>query len=170
MAHIATSRLGTDVVTDNDRMMNLEHRIPPPVIGLIALVFMYSLAQWLPGFSLPSHKIVALLVFAVGFYFGVSSFMMFRRENTTVNPLKPESASKLVVNGVLQYTRNPMYLSIALSLLAFGVYWQTTALIVVLPLWVGYMVRFQIKPEERAMKKLFGDEFDQYCQRVRRWI
>jgi protein-S-isoprenylcysteine O-methyltransferase Ste14 len=32
------------------------------------------------------------------------------------------------------------------------------------------MNQFQIKPEERALASIFGDDFKAYCAEVRRWI
>ncbi len=150
--------------------MKLEHKIPPPLLAAIAIALMYGLVPHLPSVSFPANKVLALLVFIVALYFGVSSFLSFRREKTTVNPLAPESASSLVVSGVFKYSRNPMYVSMALTILAAGYYWQTSAVILVLPLWVFYMAKFQIEPEERAMLKLFGEEYEQYSAKVRRWL
>jgi protein-S-isoprenylcysteine O-methyltransferase Ste14 len=33
-----------------------------------------------------------------------------------------------------------------------------------------YLTRFQIIPEERAMSSKFGRDYDDYCKRVRRWL
>ena len=40
----------------------------------------------------------------------------------------------------------------------------------ILPAFVVYMNRFQIKPEERALASVFGDDFKAYCSEARRWI
>ena len=39
-----------------------------------------------------------------------------------------------------------------------------------LPLYVWYVTRFQILPEEAALHRLFGASYTAYCARVRRWI
>jgi protein-S-isoprenylcysteine O-methyltransferase Ste14 len=35
---------------------------------------------------------------------------------------------------------------------------------------MGYITLFQILPEEKAMQDLFGETFEDYKARVRRWI
>jgi protein-S-isoprenylcysteine O-methyltransferase Ste14 len=41
---------------------------------------------------------------------------------------------------------------------------------IVLPFYIWYMNRFQIRPEEAAMEEKFGEEYLKYKRRVRRWI
>jgi protein-S-isoprenylcysteine O-methyltransferase Ste14 len=94
----------------------------------------------------------------------------FRRAGTTVNPMKPESSSSLVVSGIYAFTRNPMYLGFLFALLAWAIYLSHPAAFLVLPLFVWYMNRFQIEPEERALASLFGEAFTTYAARVRRWL
>ena len=94
----------------------------------------------------------------------------FRREGTTVNPLDPSQASALVTSGPNRVTRNPMYVGMAGLLVAHGLLrggWATA-----LPVagFVGVIDRFQIHPEEAALREHFGDEYAVYCRRVRRWI
>jgi protein-S-isoprenylcysteine O-methyltransferase Ste14 len=36
--------------------------------------------------------------------------------------------------------------------------------------FVLYITRFQIQPEERVLRHLFGDTYDRYAARVRRWL
>ncbi|MFQ3324666.1 MAG: protein-S-isoprenylcysteine O-methyltransferase Ste14 [Pseudomonadales bacterium] len=96
--------------------------------------------------------------------------MSFRLAKTTVNPLKPESASSLVVSGVFKISRNPMYVGFALLLLAWCVYLLAPVLLMILLLFMAVITRFQIIPEERAMLKLFGEEFIDYQKAVRRWF
>jgi protein-S-isoprenylcysteine O-methyltransferase Ste14 len=55
-------------------------------------------------------------------------------------------------------------------LAAWWLYLGSVFAALLLPLYVLYMNRFQIKPEERHMRDLFGDQFNQYAERVRRWL
>ena len=54
--------------------------------------------------------------------------------------------------------------------LGFGAAVVLSPVAVGLPVFVLYMNRFQIAPEERALEKLFGPAFREYAARVRRWI
>jgi protein-S-isoprenylcysteine O-methyltransferase Ste14 len=87
-----------------------------------------------------------------------------------VNPLQPDAASSLVSGGVYRWTRNPMYLGMALVLLAWAVYLSSIAALAVLPLFIVYINRFQIEPEERALEARFGAQFERYRKAVRRWL
>ena len=94
----------------------------------------------------------------------------FRRSRTTVNPLSPEQASSLVVHGIYRFTRNPMYLGFLLALTGWSVHLANLAAVLLLPVFVAYMNRFQIQPEERALLQNFGARFAAYTQAVRRWL
>jgi protein-S-isoprenylcysteine O-methyltransferase Ste14 len=78
--------------------------------------------------------------------------------------------SSLVTGGVFRVTRNPMYLSLLLYLLAWCVYLSSWPAFVFLPLFVLYITQFQIKPEERTLSTLFGAQYSSYMERVRRWL
>jgi len=76
----------------------------------------------------------------------------------------------LVTNGTFHFTRNPMYLSLLLYLLAWAVYLSNWLALLFVPVFVLYINQFQIKPEERALSSLFGLEYAAYKGRVRRWL
>jgi protein-S-isoprenylcysteine O-methyltransferase Ste14 len=93
---------------------------------------------------------------------------MFKQAGTDLVPFKNVSA--LVTTGVYRFTRNPMYLAMALVLLGCAVtVGASTALIVPPVFMVIIEVRF-IRPEEAMLRDLFGEEYSSYCQRVRRWV
>jgi protein-S-isoprenylcysteine O-methyltransferase Ste14 len=123
----------------------------------------------LPFADGPRHAVTALLVL-VGLGFDVAGLLAFRASRTTVNPLRPHRASALVSGGVYRITRNPMYVGLLLLLLAWAVHLAALWPLAVLPLFVLYIGRFQIAPEERALHRLFGDEYRAYVARVRRWL
>jgi len=94
----------------------------------------------------------------------------FRQARTTVNPMKPDTTSSLVVSGIYRWTRNPMYLGFLLVLLGWALFLSNALAFVLLPAVIFYMDRFQIEPEERALHSLFGQQFVIYTSRVRRWL
>ncbi len=87
-----------------------------------------------------------------------------------MNPIKPGAASSLVTGGVFRFTRNPMYLSLLLYLLAWTAYLSNWLALLLVPVFVLYINQLQIKPEERALSALFGSEYASYKARVRRWL
>lgn len=87
-----------------------------------------------------------------------------------MDPRSPGRASQLVTSGIYRLTRNPMYLGFLLFLLGLAwvsEHWLT--FFVPFGFWL-YMNQFQIKPEEEALVGLFGEVYQQYCQRVPRWL
>ena len=152
--------------------LGLENRVPPPVVALCTAGLMYAAAWLVPAadFGLPWRRAIAAVLGAVGASLDVVALAYFFRARTTFNPLDPSAASALVTGGVYRFTRNPMYLGLALLLLAWGIYLANVAALALMPVFVLYINRFQIAPEERALRARFGAGFHAYCARVRRWL
>ncbi len=155
-------------------MTSLETRIPPPLVAIVCAGLMSLVAQWItaPVLSLPASLrglLIAALLCVAGF-FALSAALRFKRSATTIDPRKPDTTHALVTEGVYRWTRNPMYLGMALVLAAWGVYLLSVWSLLGVVVFVTYLNRFQIGPEERALRALFGAEFDTYCATVRRWI
>jgi protein-S-isoprenylcysteine O-methyltransferase Ste14 len=153
-------------------MQALEHRIPPPVVGALVAAVMWLLSQLPPQLPLPqtvTWVLVGALALA-GVTFDLLGLLAFRRSRTTINPLQPGKASALVTSGVYTVTRNPMYVGMALLLTAWALYLSSLWPFVGPLLFVLYIGRFQIVPEERILRGLFGQEYSAYAARVRRWL
>ncbi|MDQ7744327.1 methyltransferase family protein [Hydrogenophaga pseudoflava] len=150
----------------------LEHRVPPPLVGLVTALLMAWFSggpQWHVPTGVDGWSVLLLVL--VGLSFDLAGLLAFRASRTTVNPLRPERASSLVTRGVYRITRNPMYVGMVFLLLAWGVYLaQWPALLLGPVAYVLYLTRFQIVPEERALLLLFGEEYRAYMARVRRWL
>lgn len=104
-----------------------------------------------------------------GLALGGSALGLFGRADTTFHPERPEEATALVTDGVYAHSRNPMYLSLLIELLAFSVATGRLRTLVALP---GLVVSLepQLRAEESALSKLFGTDYAAYRQRVRRWL
>ena len=63
-----------------------------------------------------------------------------------------------------------MYLGFLFMLSGFAFYLMNFAAFLLLPLFVAYMNRFQIKLEEQYMLQKFEEEFNEYAEKVRRWL
>lgn len=150
--------------------IRLENRVPPPIVAVCVAAAMPGFAWLVPALSFPIPSALAFLVAAAGVSFDAIALIHFLRSRTTINPLKPASASALVTGGIYRFTRNPMYLGLATLLLAWAIYLGNLAALAGVPLFILYMNRFQIAPEERALEERFGAEFIAYRARVRRWL
>ena len=153
-------------------MTSLELRVPPLAVLLIAGLLMGLTALWAPALAWPTQIRIGAGagILTLGILIAVSGVVAFRRARTTVNPLRPDGASSLVASGIYRYTRNPMYLGMLLVLIGWAVYLARPWALLVLPVFVAYMNRFQIGPEERVLERIFGAEFEAYRRRVRRWL
>lgn len=153
-------------------MKFLDNRIPPPLVALVLAGGMWGLARVAPslGLEFAIRVPVAAVIALMGAAFDFSGLLAFFRGKTTVNPLKPERASALVTGGVYRFTRNPMYVGMLLFLLAWGVYLDCLPAFIGPVLFVLYMNRFQIGPEERILRDKFGAPFEAYMGEVRRWL
>lgn len=148
-------------------------KIPPPIQTFVAGALMYGVHLLLP-IHLYQENIVAslliLILLVISVLLLLPAVYSFWKHKTTVNPIKPENASKLVVEGVYRYTRNPMYVGMAAALLAWGVYIANPMSLIVFAFYIYVITEIQIKPEEKALVKLFGKDFRDYCENVRRWL
>ena len=154
-------------------MSKLELRVPPVIVVAICALAMWLIARELaPGpLSVPARLGLAATLAVVGVTLALAGIREFRAARTTVNPLQPEQAAAMVTSGVYRFTRNPMYLGMFCLLVAWAAWLGRLApFLAVLPAFVLYMNRFQIRPEERALEQRFGAAFREYAARVRRWI
>lgn len=113
---------------------------------------------------------VVLALAVAGFAVAIAGVVAFRRARTSVDPFNPEKASALVTTNVYAWSRNPMYFGMLLVLVAWALLLADALAVVVTLLFIPWMNRFQIIPEERVMQAKFGEEFDDWAARVRRWI
>jgi len=153
-------------------MSRLEHLVPPPLVALLLAVGMWWLAAWTPPWPWTDEARLPMVValVAAGLLFDLSGLVVFLRWRTTINPLRPERASALVTTGVYRITRNPMYAGLCCLLLAWAVYlWSPWSLLGPV-LFVAWITRFQILPEERVLQEKFGEDYRAYRARVRRWF
>jgi len=150
--------------------MLLNTKIPPPIIAILFAVLIFYFSDSFAYVDLPFKIYFSLFFVLLGFFITFSSARNFKKKETTVNPINPEEASQLVTDGFFKITRNPMYLGMLLFLLGLSIYNGLIVGLVFLPLFVGYITFFQIIPEERAMIKIFGEDYKAYMKKVRRWI
>lgn len=153
-------------------MNTLELKIPPPAVALLLGLLMWLLPAWggLLDWSYGTRLTLAVLLVLLGQGISVSGMVAFRRAKTTINPIQADAASSLVSGGIYRFTRNPMYVGLGITLLAWAAFLAKPAALVFLPVYVLYIHRFQIIPEERILTRLFGAEYTAYQQRVRRWL
>jgi len=140
------------------------------VVTAAAALLMWLIALPFPALDLGLPAAVGAPFLAAALTVGAAAIYGFRKAKTTINPMTPEASSALVSGGVYRFTRNPMYLAMLLVLLGWACVVSNAAALVMLPVFVAYLNRFQIRPEEQALQARFGAGFESYRKRVRRWL
>ncbi len=145
-------------------------RVPPPLVYLGAVIGGWLLDRSVP---LPIGRgtwltVGAWLLVAAWAVLGASSIGLFRRKGTSMLPFRPASA--LVATGPYRFTRNPMYVALALLTLAFALFLNTWWIVVLLIPALLAVQQFVILREEGYLRREFGAEYDAYARRVRRWV
>ncbi len=142
----------------------------PPVYFLAGIVIMIGLDIFFPGARVLSRPwtLIAIAPIAVGVALNIAADRAFQRRETTVKPF--EVSTSLVTDGVYGFSRNPMYLGMALIL--FGV---ALALGALTPFAVcaafALLMRYRfIQIEERMLADTFGDEWRRYSAKICRWV
>jgi protein-S-isoprenylcysteine O-methyltransferase Ste14 len=152
--------------------MPLELRVPPLAVVLVWALGMWLVARVTPALAvgIPWRVAAAIACAVSGAAIALAGVVAFRQAHTTVNPTTPEASSAVVTSGVYRWSRNPMYLGFLVVLAGWAVYLANVVSVLLLPAFVAYMTRFQIKPEERALEAKFGAPYTRYEQQVRRWL
>jgi protein-S-isoprenylcysteine O-methyltransferase Ste14 len=149
------------------------HRwIPPPVVALICAGFMWAVTRQTGGAraAFVWRQPLALMLLIAGLLLMAAAVAGFLHAKTTINPLRPDRAARLITGGVFRFSRNPIYLGDALVLAALAVWLGHAWNLVPVVLFVFYIDRLQIRAEEQALQQRFGSHYQAYCARVRRWL
>lgn len=153
-------------------MKALELRIPPVAVALLVGLAMYGARALSPGLSFvyPGKWLSAAILALAGIGIALAGVVEFRRARTTVDPTDPRKSNTVVTSGIYRLSRNPMYLGFLFVLMAWAVCLSNFGTWAGPALFVFYMNRFQILPEERILRSRFGAQYEAYLQSVRRWV
>ncbi|MDP6706281.1 MAG: isoprenylcysteine carboxylmethyltransferase family protein [Alphaproteobacteria bacterium] len=143
---------------------------PPPLIYLAFILAGIGLDWLWPAPLVPGWLRWPLggVLIGLGLAIAVAAMLRFRSAGTDVRPHKPSTA--VVTDGLYRFTRNPMYVALAIGQAAIAVaadsLWVLAGLAPALAV-VRYGV---IAREERYLEAKFGREYLDYKARVRRWF
>ena len=129
------------------------------------------LLQWLwplPFLPTTLARIVGVLVFLLGFGFGLPAVRLMRQAKTTLNPYRPSSA--VITSGPFRLTRNPLYVANLLNYAGLVVFFSLLWGLLLLPAIVWMTNRWVIRHEESYLEQKFGGEYTRYKASVRRWL
>jgi protein-S-isoprenylcysteine O-methyltransferase Ste14 len=147
--------------------------IPPPLFYAIIFLLSFVLQGYftIKGayfFHSRIANICGIIFILAGLVFDISALRIFIKSKNTIVTIKP--AASLQTSGIYSVSRNPMYTGLLLVYLGlaftFGNWWT----LILLPLLLLLINYFIILPEERYLGRSFGDSYNEYKKKVRRWI
>jgi protein-S-isoprenylcysteine O-methyltransferase Ste14 len=148
----------------------MKNKIPPPIVTIFFGLCIYFSKDYFFSYEYKLLNVLSYMCYLTGLSILILAVNSFKKQSTTVNPIKIENASSLVTSGVFEYSRNPMYLGMALILLGLGLTFNVIGGTLFTLLFTIFITKFQIRPEEEVMERLFGEDFLQYKQNVRMWL
>ncbi|MEZ9997536.1 isoprenylcysteine carboxylmethyltransferase family protein [Vibrio lentus] len=146
-------------------------KLLPPILFLIFVISMSLICWWLgsPHHMLYPYNLAGLVVIGVGLLLAMSGKLLFKKRNTNIMTF--DEPTLLVTEGVYKYTRNPMYLGFVVSLLGFAILTgAANSSFLLTAIFVLVTDRWYIKFEEQMMRDKFGQDYEDYCRKVRRWF
>jgi protein-S-isoprenylcysteine O-methyltransferase Ste14 len=144
-------------------------RIHPPLLAGALLLVTLALHFMLPEErSVGWYQVIGLIAVVGGV--GVSCFAaaIFQARETTRKPWGEPTA--LVAQPPYTWTRNPMYLGLVSALFGLAIFFGSIAMLLAPAVFFAVIDRMVIPREEETMERLFGQDYRNYTNRVRRWI
>ena len=161
--------LSSQNIIDIKMKKYLNTKIPPPLVTMLCIGIIY-LFEIQIEYSHPNLKAVGIIFLILGLIMIFLAVLKFIKTKTTVDPTRPHKTSNLVITGIYKITRNPMYLGMLFLIIAYAIYNNNIIGCIVIPVFIFYINKFQIEPEEIEMRKKFGESFENYCKKVNRWL
>ena len=151
-------------------MARVKRVIYPPMWLAIGVIVQFACNEYFPGarFTSTAWQMVGGLILVIGMAMLVIAGGLFKQADTDLIPFQDVRA--LVTGGVYRFTRNPMYLGMALVLLGCAVTVGAATALLVPPIFMAIIHYRYILPEEAMLLAIFPEEFPAYCKQVRRWL
>jgi protein-S-isoprenylcysteine O-methyltransferase Ste14 len=147
-------------------------RVPPPLVYLGAVIAGAAIHRlgWPLPLGLPSGARIVLT--AVAAVLGILSIggaiRLFRRTGQDPTPWEP--TPEIVSTGIYRFTRNPMYVGMALLQIAIGVGLANGWILALVPVSLVLVYWTAVRHEEAYLARKFGETYASYKRSVRRWL
>jgi protein-S-isoprenylcysteine O-methyltransferase Ste14 len=151
------------------RIFRLLLRLPVPWVFVLTYLIGAALERaWRLGGEVRGGRAIGVALMCIGAIIAGWALAMFHRARTTTVP--GETSTRLVMWGPYRFTRNPMYVGLTLAYLGEAGILQQLWPLILLPLCLAYVNWVVIPLEEARLSEIFGDSYESYRLRVRRWI
>lgn len=143
--------------------------LPPALAGLL-IIAMCLLGLVLPGpvIIAEPYNLLGLAALVGGVTISLIAARQFARLGTNIKPFNDPNI--LVTDGLFAWTRNPMYLGLTLALtgiaILLGALWPFLGPVAFAVIADRWYIRF----EEQALRRTFGERYDAYTRKTRRWL
>lgn len=139
-----------------------------PPVWLAGFAAIGGLVGRLAPIELGMNSIIGAGLILVGLVLMLAAAAQMLMARTTVIPHRDPSA--LVMGGVFGLSRNPIYLADALVLAGLYLHWDALVALPLVAVFMAIITRRFIRPEEARLHAIFGEVFDEYRARTRRWL
>lgn len=145
-------------------------KILPPQLFYLTIAIMAMLFFFLPVEYILTYpyNLLGIIFVAIGLLTAIAGKKQFLKLKTNIKTFN--EPDMLVSDGLFAYSRNPMYLGFSLAIIGFSVLFGNLSSMVAAVVFIVLTDRWYIRYEEKVMREKFGDEYEDYCQRTRRWI
>jgi protein-S-isoprenylcysteine O-methyltransferase Ste14 len=149
-------------------------RLPPPLYYVLGLAVGFAIESWIGGPLFPRAAAPAVWIvpgvglIAAGVVLAASAIIVMKRAGSNVRPDRPATA--LVVAGPYRWTRNPMYVGLALVSAGVAVVANAVWPLLMVAVTLAIVRRRVIAREESYLERTFGREYRRYRDRVPRWL
>jgi len=144
----------------------------PPLIPAIFIVMAWALNKYIYEMPIPLavnvQLIIAYVIMPIAVVLFSFSLYFFITQKQNPDPHTPTNA--LYTRGIFRVTRNPIYLGFLLAQTVVAIKLNNFYIILSLPLTIILLNKWIIEPEESYLEKVFGQEYLDYKQKVRRWL
>lgn len=146
--------------------------VPVPLLFIVAFAAGAALQKLLPLDMSEALRarldLFGLWLLDAGGLLALSTLGLFLLARTSMLPF--DVASSLVTRGPYRFSRNPMYISALLTYLGAAIHYSQFWSLLLLPVPTLWLVKVVIPHEETRMRQRFGEAYEHYCRRVRRWL
>jgi protein-S-isoprenylcysteine O-methyltransferase Ste14 len=146
-------------------------RVLPPVLFLASIGLGVALG-WLAPLPLAAggrlRVLLGVALIALGIAAGVWTITWMRHTRQDPDPRKP--TPELIFAGPFRFSRNPIYVGMALLQAGAGLAIGNLWVLLLLPPTLFVLVRYVIEREEAYLARKFGEPYESYRQSVRRWL
>ncbi len=145
-------------------------RIPPPLCFfgfLVAGILLNS--DWTEGQLADIYlTIIGGLIAVISLIYLIISALKHKAAGSNVEPWKPTTT--IITDGVYKYSRNPIYVAMAVVYAGVAIAAGSWLALLFLPLCLLFIRYYVIAREEAYLEEKFGKEYLDYKARVRRWL